>query len=284
MKEMRSFWKTYGKNIVIVFVAMLVLILGGPLIINWLYKQPAIAAFFETNWGAEDVLDYYGSILGSLIGAAATILVLLWTIRFTVKNQKDERKLSVRPYLEISKYHITDLDKLNNAENTVFLEISNGVITYQAVIPERIVKLKKLAKDKYDKKATDVMEEVISDLSVNTFFAHNYVLQLDIHNNGAGNAIDVDYKMNGRSIMFPFCVTTEKMKRLVCIFHDDLIESDRRTLSFVLEYGDVASLAKYQQKENMDFYRDLNGNLATAQCNGDFLTKPIEITNHCVSE
>lgn len=240
---------------------------------NWLCNQSNEPQAFEMK----DYLNYYGSILGSLISAVATILVLVWTIKFTVKNQEEERKLSVRPYLELCKSHITDLDKLSNSEKTVFVEIRKGITTCQSEIPEEIAELRKTAKNLCNSDTLDTMKMVSSDGAISAFFTHNYILQVDMHNNGAGNAIDVGYQLNDSLILFPFCVTTERRKRLILILHDDLIENGRSVLSFMLEYGDIASLARYQQKETIQFYRDANGDLSTSQLDDDFLTRPIEI-------
>ena len=100
---MKHFWKAYKKYAVILFIALL-LIVGVPLAMNLIYNQPNEPPVFEMK----DYLEYYGSILGALIGAVATMWALLKTINFTVKNQKDERKSSIRPYLGLSKYNITN--------------------------------------------------------------------------------------------------------------------------------------------------------------------------------
>lgn len=269
---MKHFWKTYKKYIIVAFVALL-LVVGVPLVMTWIGNQPNEDPVLEMK----DYMEYYGSIVGSLIGAIATVLVLVKTIDFTVKNQKDERKLSVRPYLELSKYHITKLEELSNSENTVFLEISKGLIESQVVIPERIARMKETAKKLADSRVPDETDKVVLDWSVSTFFKHNYILQIDMYNNGAGNAIDVEYKMNDRPLVFSYSITTDKPKRLVFILNDDMLENNESTLSFTLEYSDVVSLARYQQKESINFFRATNGDLMISQFRDDLLTKPVEI-------
>ena len=60
------------------------LFFGGivPLGIDWAFKEPALCPVLEVAWKVEDALSFYGSLLG----AAATIFVLLRTIKFTVER------------------------------------------------------------------------------------------------------------------------------------------------------------------------------------------------------
>lgn len=272
---MKHFWKTYKKYIIVAFVALL-LVVGVPLVMTWIGNQPNEDPVLEMK----DYMEYYGSIVGSLIGAIATVLVLVKTIDFTIKNQKDERKLSVRPYLELSKYHITKLEELSNSENAVFVEISKGLIESQVVIPERIARMKKTEEKLRKSKSPNMTETVLSAVSVGSFFKNNYILQVDIYNNGAGNAIDVEYRINERPITGPFCVTTDRRKRLIFVLNDDMLENDESTLSFTLEYSDVVLLARYQQKESINFFRATNGDLMISQFSEDLLTKPVEINKN----
>ena len=77
MRNKRA-WK-----VILLIVALAVLIIGGPFAINEAYKA---GNGYVTMWGAEDVLSYYGAILG----ATATIAPLAFTIWFTKKQiQRD---------------------------------------------------------------------------------------------------------------------------------------------------------------------------------------------------
>lgn len=61
-------------------VFVLVLVVGIPILINESYKANKV--LYTTVWGGEEVLSYYGTLLG----AAATIVALVYTIRFTKKQ------------------------------------------------------------------------------------------------------------------------------------------------------------------------------------------------------
>lgn len=73
------------KNIKNVLLAIVIcfLIVGVPFIINELYK---IDKGYITLWGASEVLSYYGTILG----ATATILAVIFTIQFTKRQSRYE--------------------------------------------------------------------------------------------------------------------------------------------------------------------------------------------------
>ena len=75
--------KKQALKVTLLIVALAVFIIGGPFAINEAYKA---GNGYVTMWGAEDVLSYYGAILG----ATATIAALAFTICFTKKQiQRD---------------------------------------------------------------------------------------------------------------------------------------------------------------------------------------------------
>lgn len=66
------------------FLFVLFLVVGVPIIINEAYKANK---GYLTVWGGPEVLSYYGTLLG----AAATIIALFATIRFTRRQITSER-------------------------------------------------------------------------------------------------------------------------------------------------------------------------------------------------
>lgn len=71
------------KPILIFLCVLLVLVLtvGVPLLINWLYSLPPV---IYTYWSAADVLAYYGTILGAVAGILALYITIrdgLWKFR-----------------------------------------------------------------------------------------------------------------------------------------------------------------------------------------------------------
>lgn len=65
-------------KIIVIFLLMIILVIGIPLLINESYKIGG----YITKWEPADVLSYYGTVLGSLI----SVVVLAATIIFTRKQ------------------------------------------------------------------------------------------------------------------------------------------------------------------------------------------------------
>lgn len=59
-------------------VLMLFLTVGVPVIINECYKKDC---GYSTVWNGTDVLNYYGSILGSAIAVIALVITIVFTRR-----------------------------------------------------------------------------------------------------------------------------------------------------------------------------------------------------------
>lgn len=274
---MKEIWKKHRKKICIGILLLVLFVFVIPIIIDWAYKQPAIIPLFAMSWEAKDVLGFYGSVLGAVIGAIAAIYVLRQTIQFTINSQKEERKLAVRPYLETRKYQYTDFSKISSGENTFFLTISKALITYQAELPD-VIEEKQKQIDYFRKTTVSIpLGPAPEGFVGKDFLDHNYILQIDLVNCGAGNAINVEFEMNHRALMPSFCVTTESPKRFICILNEDLIKDDKCVLEFMLRYRDISSQAMYQQTEKLMFFRGHDKKLTTTQRSSDLLTPPIEI-------
>ena len=101
--------KTWIKKYWAWLVITIVLIVGGPIIINELYKT---GKGYTTLWGAAEVLSYYGMILAAL-GAAAGVF---FSIKYSHKQYKEDCRNRVLPYITIStlkqsaKYNLFEID------------------------------------------------------------------------------------------------------------------------------------------------------------------------------
>lgn len=276
---MKEFWrknkKRIGKIVAWYFVAIIFIFII-PIGINWVYKMPASLPIFSMDWEANDVLSFYGSLLG----AAATIIALKETINFTRESQKEERKLSIRPYLETQKYNYTDLQKIPTNLETLFINVSKRITTYQASLPEEFEDMKILQKRLLAGEKIDLIDQTLFDLKLEALFQKKYLLSYDIVNCGAGNAINVNLRINGRSVIPSFCVITGESKKIIFVLNNDLLEdTNEYSLKLTLTYSDVASLADYYQTEEIIFSnKNADSKLKTLQLSGSLLTKPIEIT------
>lgn len=100
--------KSQIKWVIIGLLAVIVFVVGVPIIINECYKTNS---GYITMWGAADVLSYYGTILG-VLAAAATIAV---TISFTQKQIQRESvlKTETEKWAKIEEIFATALDTIN---------------------------------------------------------------------------------------------------------------------------------------------------------------------------
>lgn len=254
---------------VIAFVVVFIV----PLIINWMFNIPAIIPFFAVSWEGKDALSYYGSILGAI----ATIYALTKTIDFTVKNQREERKLSVKPYLQTYRYVYSDILKIPSTKDIIYLHISKKEITYQAALPEFIRNLK-ITQDKLLKnEKIDELDLVLHNINIKSVFDRYHIFTYDVENCGAGNAVDVFMKINSTNAVIPrFAITTSKPKKHIIILDADLIEDNikKYDINIRFEYSDAASLQKYHQTERIIFCKR-DGKLKTVQYDDEMLSAPI---------
>lgn len=124
--------KSWIKWFVIGLLAVIVFVVGIPIIINECYKTNS---GYMTMWGAADVLSYYGTILGVLV-AAATIVV---TISFTQKQIQRESvlKTETEKWAKIEEIFATALDTINPIRplfETMDVGMTNptaAIMTYQ---------------------------------------------------------------------------------------------------------------------------------------------------------
>lgn len=68
-----------------------------PLVIDWLI----IGNRFPSNISNTDWVGFFGGYIGALIGSVISLLGILWTISFTREQNRADRELQIRPYLDI---------------------------------------------------------------------------------------------------------------------------------------------------------------------------------------
>lgn len=278
---MKKFWYKNKKTIlrsVIATIALIFFIFVIPIAINWMYKTPAKLPIFAMSWEAKDVLSYYGSILG----AVATIIALTATIKFTRENQKEERKLSIRPYLQTSKFNYTSFEGIPTTKDVIYMDIKPNIVNYQGGVPDDISGIIDLKNKRvFDKTYNlDGIDNGMYISNVNNYFSSRYLLCYEIKNCGAGNAINVSLNINSRCFVPSFCVTTTESAKIMFILNKELLESSGEyTLKIAFVYNDIASLGKYYQTETIIFSnKNKYGELKTIQRADGLLTPPMEIS------
>lgn len=114
--------------------------IGGPFVINYAYS--ASDKYFFTLWNAQDMLSYYGTLLG----AVATIIAVTWTINFNRESAEKDRRLSEKnnfrnygiqiciDYLELCNHkRISDL--INDISKS---DLKNNVSKYNLYVKSKI--------------------------------------------------------------------------------------------------------------------------------------------------
>lgn len=278
---MKKFWYKNKKTIlrsVIATIALIFFVFVIPIVINWMYKTPAKLPIFAMSWEAKDVLSYYGSILG----AVATIIALTATIKFTRENQKEERKLSIRPYLQTSKFNYTSFEGIPTTKDVIYMDIKPNIVNYQGGVPDDISGIIDLKNKRvFDKTYNlDGIDNGMYISNVNNYFSSRYLLCYEIKNCGAGNAINVSLNINSRCFVPSFCVTTTESAKIMFILNKELLElSGEYVLKIAFVYNDIASLGKYYQTETIIFSnKNKYGELKTIQRADGLLTPPMEIS------
>ena len=135
------------KTIIIAVIVVTALIVGVPFIINELYKKDS---GYITEWGAEDVLVYYGAILAAL----GTVAGVFLTVKHSQAQYRKDEMNRVLPYIALTKLHgkahvnllsfaanrepPSSADDLSNDYayeefklNHVYIIIENGTIQYK---------------------------------------------------------------------------------------------------------------------------------------------------------
>lgn len=274
-KKVYAFGKKHRKIIVKIILSILLalfFVFGVPLLINYLYQETATISIFAMEWEASDALSFYGSILG----AAATIYVLQQTIQFTLRNQKEERKLTIKPYLETIKYDHIDVTKIVDDGNTIYLTVAKDTIYYQGALPDHIIKIQQLQRQFLEGEKKDPLRELSHQIKLASYFANYCLLSYEIQNCGAGNAIDVKFCIDKKSTIPGFCVTMQKVKKFLIVLNSDLLDAGECEMVFTLTYTDISSFGKYQQTERIRLFKQ-GIPMKTRQTVGDLLTAPIEI-------
>ena len=126
MKKSRIKWVIIGLIAVIIFVV------GVPIIINECYKSNS---GYTTLWSAADVLSYYGTILGALV-AITTIIV---TIGFTRKQiwregflkNEIEKWSKIEGVFAVALDAINPIRPMNEAMDTGMTDPSTAIIAFQ---------------------------------------------------------------------------------------------------------------------------------------------------------
>ena len=94
---MRKYLSKYKWQIILAFTVFIVII---PAVINWFFKLESPCNFFIAEWGAGDVLAFYGAMLASV----TTIFGVYISIEYAQRNYQMDEANRVKPYLSLTHY------------------------------------------------------------------------------------------------------------------------------------------------------------------------------------
>lgn len=240
----RKHWKLF-----LLFGIFFVLII--PFIINLLFKFDIGIKYAQAEWSADGLLGY----LGTLIGASATIISVILTIRFTDKQQKEDRIIAAKPWLTSTTSLLCFKEEIQDEENgqTLFVSLnSEDLFAVSKHIPFRV------NKDTYEFNKADC--------------AIRYVLK----NVGGNTATNISITLNNYPLIPNFAL--ESTGTRVFVFVLPLKAHEKETYyELCFSYGDIVSDTRYEQKETLIIQKDTPGNGVTfAQKPENLLTGPTE--------
>lgn len=224
--------------------------------------------WLQAQWSAGEVLEYCGSI----VGAVATIIAIILTILMTydlhnkeIKSQERKYKLSIKPHLQTSHNNINRNDAIKLCDGkTIYvtypLEDGNETPGSSFSLPFLV------EKNTSASSVQNVMDELI-------FMKEHYIIRYSISNVGAGNAINIQFSINEKSVVPGFSLVVNDQIVFVFVFAASLLRQNSREINFNFEYNDVASIGKYEQHEKIALYVD-GETLNSSQCTTDMISMP----------
>ena len=252
----------------IVMVILLILIIVGPLAINWLFKQKAPIEVLVAEWDASAALGYYGAV----IGAAIAVYGVFLTIRYSQKNYKEDVRNRTLPFITLTMLKTKSYKKLfpvnvienrNREKEEGYFEyklqdyyciLENGMVGYQTGLSERQQEILNNAGTKWVSSPSGGSLVVVNDICV----------PIEIENVGNGTAIRLRYGLNRKGISekdrryLPVISLKPENPILLHIFSEDCSKEINNLGEYILSfyYEDIFSNRYKQDFEVMIEYND----------------------------
>ena len=243
----------------LIVIGILIAVLGGPLIINWLFKRPAPVDLLDAEWESDAVLSYYGTIVASAIAVYGVFL----TIRYSQKNYKEDVRNRTLPFITIdmlkTKSHITifpeksksDEENTDNQEGYVEYKLQD----YYCILDEGTIIYKTgLTKSQKALIENGGMKWVPNGNSRALTRVDEICVPIEIENIGNGTAVRLRYGLNRKNAeikdrkYLPVISLKTFCPILFHIFSEDCSKQSANLGDYVLSfyYEDIYS-NKYQQ-------------------------------------
>lgn len=245
---------------------LLLLFVGVPALINWLFKLHPTVSFFSAEWDAGAALGFYGTILASFIAICGVFL----SINYAQQNYREDEKNRQLPYLALtymrkdSRFNLFDAAFSQEREtdqstadsfyneyrlSRVYIVISSQGIEY---------------KKKLDNRQETILQQGglawVNNGNSKVLRPHNYIsLPFEAENVGNGAAIDFRLAFNRKDSAEHRAVSLFTLKREDKVYFHMFseLESDDLLGDYILElqYCDILG-NRYSQKYPVSFERE----------------------------
>ena len=215
------------------------------------------------------------SLTAAVYGGLLTLVGVAWTIKDNSEKIKQERKLSIKPYLDIRHKYIADITELPT-KDILTIELGKMVVIYPTISND-INDLFILRSRVFG--SVERLDAVVYASELSRFVSNNLLLYTHMENCGAGNAIDVKIKYDENELT-TLCISTSAPKSILFVLKKELFCDKTEgciKMNFSFEYTDVSSLGKYKQTESFVFGRNTSNELYVSQMKDDLLSAPEEV-------
>ncbi|GEM_PF-1710135 len=204
-----------------------------------------ISALKILDLSADGILGF----LGEIIGAVATIIAVISTIKYEKKKEVRERVVLNKPWITTDYELISDNAQLSQLRNKVLYVYKFGSgFCASSTVPMKL-------EDKNYK-----------------FNSTECVIYYTFLNSGGNTATNLNIEINGKKILQPFCLPLGKEQKWVIILPKINDENESKyTISF--NYGDIVSGTQYEQHEVLTIKKYFDG-LTLSQDEKELLTSP----------
>lgn len=248
------------------WVILLLLIIGVPALINWLFKLHPSVSFFSAEWDAGAVLSFYGTLLASFIAIIGVFL----SINYAQENYRKDEKNRQLPYLALtylrkdSRFNLFDAvfsqeSEDDNSDADSFYNEYKLTRVY-IVISSRGIEYKK----KLDKRQEAMLQQGglawIGNDSSKVLKSRDYIsIPFEVENVGNGAAIDFKLAFNRTDSVERRAVSLFTLKCSDSVYFHVFSELESEDLlgDYILElqYCDILG-NRYCQKYQVSFEKD----------------------------
>lgn len=251
-----------------------------PMIFVHVLFQFSGPSYLQAVWSAGDVLGY----LGAILGAAATIVAIVITVQITAEDRTDdqqrqikEQKLSIKPHFQTTHnpmFNKSDAAHLANGK-TVFVTYPTTSRREDDISPGSTLDIPYLLKVSKSSKSSLKADEIMEQISFTRDF---YILKYTLENVGAGNAVNIQFRIDEMPLIPAFSLVVNTSKEFVFLFGKELVTNGEHRIVFDYEYSDVATMARYKQSEVISLFCEDDGALNSRQSMDDLISMPTEVS------